>query len=207
MTSSVDFVPAALRVLVLYVLTHLDALGQLPLPTSQMSREQILSVLPPWLVAVIFVEDMKGAYRQCPVLPEHHCVSVIAFWHEEWQCIAYIILLGLPFGLSSAVINFNRVPTFGSAVLRRIAAVPASPFFDDTGAVDLFVASHSGQRGMQRIYALFGWKLDPLKSQPAGFLRIYLGTAVDLGAFLLDGHVKVDLKPGSLLGLVCFHLH
>ena len=142
------------------------------------------------------VEDMKNAYRQLPVLPAHACVAVVAYWNCELQQISYIVLRGLPFGLSSAVLNFNRVPVLGAAILRRMVALPASPFFDDAGGVDLAVARHSGQHAMQAIYSALAWRLDPDKSQPGGPQRVYLGMSADVGNVPTSGFMTVDLKPG-----------
>ena len=70
--------------------------------------EQIAALLPTWLAMLIAVEDMKAAYRQCPVAPCDLCFTVVAFWDCSLQQIMFVVLLGHPFGLSSAVLNFNR---------------------------------------------------------------------------------------------------
>ena len=43
----------------------------------------------------------------------------------------YTELFGLPFGLMSAVIQFNRVPCFIAACLRRLLLMLTSHYFDD----------------------------------------------------------------------------
>ena len=43
----------------------------------------------------------------------------------------YTELFGLPFGLMSDVIQFNRVPCFITACLRRLLLMMTSHYFDD----------------------------------------------------------------------------
>ena len=49
-------------------------------------------------------QDMKHAYRQSPVHPDHLCITCAAFWDHESQDLRFIVFQGLPFGLSSAVL-------------------------------------------------------------------------------------------------------
>ena len=126
--------------------------------------------LPPWCDFVLGIEDMKHAYRQCPIVPEQRCCSVIAFWDHAHQSIRFVVLNSLPFGLTSAVLNFNRSPALLTAVARRTTGCAASYFFDDSRVVDL-VAGQGFAQACLRVYSLAGVELDPDKSQvPAGFL-------------------------------------
>ena len=145
---------------------------------------------------LIGTEDMKHAYRQCPVHPDHLCVTCAAFWDHELQQHQFIILQGLPFGLSSAVLCFNRTPAFLSALCRRVAAAPVLQFFDDSGICDLAAAKGSAQAAVRACFKFSGNELDSNKSQPPADCRVYLGLSVNLGVACSAGCLSFDLKPG-----------
>ena len=79
----------------------------------------LMHALPGFLSFQLGAEDMQRAYRQCPVVPEHLCVSTVAYWGHEAQDHRLLILQGLPFGLCSSVLFFNRTPALLSAMRRR----------------------------------------------------------------------------------------
>ena len=174
-TYTVDVVPAIMRE-VMRLATEIDADN----PCKQ-------------LHFVIGTEDMENAYRQCPINPAHRCCSCVAFWDCTSESVKFIVLNGLPFGLSSAVLAFNRTPALLSSVARRCCAAPAVFFFDDTGVVDVSFAQGSAQAAVRLVYALAGAQLDPDKSQPPAQCRTFLGLSVNVG----DNQMcKFDLKPG-----------
>ena len=43
--------------------------------------------------------------------------------HADLHRVAYLRVFGHPYGLCSAVLNFNRLPTLLTAVVRRITSV------------------------------------------------------------------------------------
>ena len=132
-TYTVDVVPAIMRE-VMRLATEIDADN----PCKQ-------------LHFVIGTEDMKNAYRQCPINPAHRCCSCVAFWDCTSESVKFIVLNGLPFGLSSAVLAFNRTPALLSSVARRCCAAPAVFFFDDTGVVDVSFAQGSAQAAVRLV--------------------------------------------------------
>ena len=156
----------------------------------------ILKCLPSWVAFLLGTEDMISAYRQHPVLPSHYCVTSVAFWHKLANAIRYIILLGMPFGMSSAVINFCRTPALHIAFLRRCLSIASAAFFDDTGIVDLRASARSAQLRVQFTFGAAGTKLDPEKSQTMATQRVYLGLSVNVGMASSHGVVTFDLKPG-----------
>ena len=105
---------------------------------------------------VLGTEDMKHAYRQSPVHPSNLCVTCTAFWDHEAQDHRFIILQGLPFGLSLRSLCFNRTPAFLSALCRRTLASAVLQFFDDSGVCDLASARASAQAGLRKILLLAG---------------------------------------------------
>ena len=77
-TYTVDVVPAIMRE-VMRLATEIDADN----PCKQ-------------LHFVIGTEDMKNAYRQCPINPAHRCCSCVAFWDCTSESVKFIVLNGLP---------------------------------------------------------------------------------------------------------------
>ena len=154
------------------------------------------SCLPEWCDFVLGTEDMKNAYRQCPVHPQHRSCSTIAFWDHEVNDIRFVVLNGLPFGLSSSVLNFNRTPALLTAVARRFCGCAVAHFFDDSGIVDLSCSNGLAQAIVREVYALAGAHLDPAKSQSPAGCRTFLGLSVNVALAATAGVVEVDLKPG-----------
>ena len=152
--------------------------------------------LPEWFSLVLGTEDMKNAYRQCPILPAHRCCSVIAFWHCHSCRVKYIVLNGLPFGLSSAVLSFNRTPALLTAVARRFTGSAVAFFFDDSCVLDLAAGHGQAQAALREVYALMGAVLDPDKSQAPAGCRAFLGLSVNVAKASVAGVVEFELKDG-----------
>ena len=196
--------PAVIKLFLRILLNELLAQGLLPdYIQSTSTFHEILPFIPDWCSFVMGTEDMTQAYRQVPIDPEHACVCIVAFWHEAAQDVRFTMLHGHPYGLSSAVLNFNRTPALFTAVARRCACVLCDNFFDDTGIVDCPAACGSGQAFVRHAYSLAGALLDDSKSQPMCVQRVFLGVLADLGQVTETGVVVVDLKPGLRDALLC----
>ena len=117
---------------------------------------------PEYLSFQIGTEDMQHAYRQCPVSPQHLCVSTVAYWDHVADDHRFLVLHGPPFGLSSSVLCFNRTPALMTAVCRRWTASAVLQFFDDSGVCDLTCARGSGQAALRTCHSLAGIDLDSL---------------------------------------------
>ena len=94
-TTSVDFIPAAVHAVLWYVLGTVQRLRYDDIDTlDDLSLEQLLGLLPAWLVFELGTEDMKNAYRQNPVHPDHYRFVTVAFgttWTRlscSWFCWA-----------------------------------------------------------------------------------------------------------------------
>ena len=80
------------------------------------------------------VEDLPDAYRGVPLHPADArmaIVTFVAFWSTIAGAWEVAISRAMLFGLSAAVIHFNRKPTLAVAAGRRLGAVAAAAFFDD----------------------------------------------------------------------------
>ena len=181
-TTSVDIVPAIVRYTFQLACHYWGSVSQMSAPR--------------WCEFVLGTEDMRQAYRQCPVLPLHRCCSVVAFWHAESDDVRFVILNGLPFGLSSAVLSFNRTPALLTALARRFCGCAAAHFFDDSGIVDFAVGHGHSQALLREVYTLAGALLDTAKSQPPADTRVFLGLQVNVALAAAAGIVEIDLKPG-----------
>jgi hypothetical protein len=195
-TSSPDFIAAAGRAFLTEVLLMMQLQGHAPPDVLRCEDlASLCSYLPEWSGLEVGTDDMKDAYRQCPNEPQDHCIVVVAFWDEDEQTVRYAILRGMPFGFSSAVLNFNRTPAMATAVARRMAGTMAASFFDDTGVVDCKGGVGSAQASVATVYKSIGAALAPPKRQPMASQRVFLGLMSDLGKAHTEGYMFFDVKP------------
>ena len=142
--------------------------------------------------------DMTSAYRQIAVAPEHSRFSVIAVYSPVSKSWVYGELDGFPFGVTPAVLEFNRIPAFLTAVSRRWLAIPVVSFYDDFKIIGVQAGGGSEDRSFQEVVSLTGYKLDPPKHQPPATSCVFLGT---LETYAPEGEVDtlaLRPKPGRL---------
>ena len=147
---------------------------------------------------VFSTQDMTSAYRQIAVMPEQLCFSVVAVYDPHSGSWVYGELCGLPFGVSPAVLEFNRVPAFLVAAARRWLAIPVISFYDDFKILGLHLAGGDEDMMFHKLVALVGYLLDPTKHQPPSASCTFLGT---LETYSPDGQTDVLAlrpKPGRL---------
>eukprot|EP00971_Amphidinium_carterae_P285171 5660863-Amphidinium_carterae.1 len=86
-------------------------------------------------------EDMEDAYRRIPVATVHRRFNVIALRppQSEGCGLHFVPCHCMPFGLKSAVVNFNRTAELAVGALRRLCAILAWHCFDDTGFLQLAI--------------------------------------------------------------------
>ena len=68
-----------------------------------------------------FGTDMSSAYRQLPNAPSEAQAMIVCFFDPDCKDLRFARLKAHPYGLSAAVINFNRVPAIMTALVRRAA--------------------------------------------------------------------------------------
>ena len=115
---------------------------------------------PPWAQPFLGTSDMSAAYRQIPNHPEEAAATIVAYFDREADELRYAALKAHPYGLASAVLNFNRTPCFLTALTRRVAAACAANYFDDSGALDFISARGSAQSFLWQAYTP-QTKMDP----------------------------------------------
>ena len=109
--------------------------------------------------------DMKSAYRQLSTHPSQQHMTIVAVWDVALNRWRFAVANALLFGLSGAVLHFNRVPTLLVAFMRRWFAVATQAFFDDFRIVDLHCARGSAVKWFDKVMAWLGWRFDPEKNQ------------------------------------------
>ena len=81
-------------------------------------------------------DDPAGAYRGIPNSEAQLGQCVVAIINPSTNCIELYVSYAHLFGLTAAVVNFNRLPELLTAASRRIGMVTTWHFFDDQGVVD-----------------------------------------------------------------------
>ena len=122
---------------------------------------------------------MKAAYRQVPVHPETSRFSVVAVYCPAMQAWRYGLLDGLAFGLTSAVLHFNRLPAFVEALPRRRLAIPVTNFFDDFKVTEPAECQGSADASFLALTRALGVVIDPEKRQLPGRTCTFLGASED----------------------------
>ena len=74
---------------------------------------------------------MKKAFRQVRIHEDSLRFCVIAVWDPRSKQWVFFQMFAMPFGLTSAVLQFNRVSAFLVALARRWFALPILGFYDD----------------------------------------------------------------------------
>ena len=138
-----------------------------------------------------YIRDMKSAYRQIPV-EEHRGFSTVAVWSPPDKGWRFFSLASLAFGLSAAVIQFNRVPAFLVAFLRRMLFIPTINFYDDFKFFDVLCSCGSAKTFFDKAIAFFGPAFDPAKDQSSSTMVTFLGGTVDMSDIAND---MITLKP------------
>ena len=109
------------------------------------------------------------------------------------------------FGLSAAVIKFNRLPELTTAICRRIGCASSWHFFDDQGTLDfegVLQGTHNEQ-GMSAselvdfVYKLVGRPFKKGKRLPPSSTQVHLGFKNELTDFQ-HNEVMLELKPRKL---------
>ena len=142
----------------------------------------------PWLEVVAGTEDLWKGYRQNHPLKDHMCVNIITFVHPHSKKRVYAQLYGLPFGLTSAVNQFNRAPQLFAAVCRRVFSMVAGHYFDDSIQFEYAHLAGAHKTLFIRILETFGVLIGHHKRQHMTSMPRFLGMVTDLSR-LNDEHV------------------
>ena len=117
------------------------------------------------------------------------------------QTVRFMELFGHPFGLASAVLNYNRGPELQVAVARQLLAAPTVHFYDDNLTFGLNCEKGSAQISFKALCELLGVELDPDKHARMSSAFVYTGAAFDMSSAISLGVVTVSPKPGRVDGI------
>jgi hypothetical protein len=126
---------------------------------------------------LVSTQDMWKAYRQIPCHHSHLRYMTVMVWHPARKEWVFGESMGLLFGITGAVLSFNRVPALVVALARRWLAIPVQNFFDDLRIMDLARSNGSANRFFCiLVEEILGFKLDSGKEQLPSHRAVFLGT-------------------------------
>ena len=120
-------------------------------------------------------DDWPDAYRYTPFDPVQRLMAVVIFWHAQWQTPALALYRGLLFGLSGAVVAFNRFSKFTQHMGRQLLFILLSMYFDDASYQDWTSCGQSAQYHLQRVLTALGRPFALAKRQEMSKEADFLG--------------------------------
>ena len=119
-----------------------------------------------------------GIHPWCLIIQADGCI--VAYWCPDAGEVRFKRYFGHLFGLPLAVISFNRWSRFLQAIIRRVAIVLISFYFDDATFLDLASTAHSAQTAVGGIASSLGSPFSEGKSQDMASTGDVLGLFHDL---------------------------
>ena len=154
----------------------------------------------------ISLRDLTMAYRTIPTAQPWY--GAFAFFNPVADPPGPELYFtpGHNFGLTSAVVNFNRYPEFAVVALRALFDVPAEHFYDDFIVPDLAVGGDTAFLAVGEILNASGCRrrpdalirapeIDPGKDQHPGPSNTVLGVITDLSRAHTHGQVLFRADP------------
>ena len=122
---------------------------------------------------VASTEDLQRAYRQVPVAQEHlkYNISIVPYMGQ----VRFVAIFALVFGLSSAVLQFNKIACFLTLYLRLGMGLLVVNYFDDYLAVQMANVAAFAKRMLYAIVIICGWYIDPAKGCTPSSVVKWLG--------------------------------
>lgn len=148
----------------------------------------------------IGTDDISAAYRRLPCA--HPETTVVAVWDPERGAVAYYTMDGHNFGLSAAVLSFNRVSQLIATVARRFFGVAVAAYFDDFCVVEPEFAGATGKRAIRALSQLLGMEFSREKDVRMAVANPFLGVIADFSSYSTEGAVVLRPKPTRVSNLV-----
>lgn len=126
--------------------------------------------------------DVKAAYRQLGICPEHLHAAWICVYRPDTGKPAFFRLHALPFGASSSVSNFLRCAEAIKRLGTQLLFVTWTSFFDDYIVVCPEDCAAETDKAVRIFFQLLGWRLalEPEKRKPFATKFQALGVVFDL---------------------------
>ena len=147
-------------------------------------------------------EDMKSAYRQVALLPEHVRFAITAVYNPFSEKVDLHEIYGQPFGAGHAVPNFCRVAEWLSRLIARCFRLAVDHFFDDFFVVEPSTTIQVAAFCLRETFQLLGFTLDTEKSQPPSEVVAILGVLFNTASLTSQRVLAVEAKPTRLQGLL-----
>jgi hypothetical protein len=112
-----------------------------------------------------WVLDESKAYRQIGVRPDHRKYSVIAMMDPEKEELAYFVMIGHSFGLTSAVYNYNRRSALLNDIMVDIFKLVAASYYDDKFGFETEETIEEAFEIVKGLHAMLGVWFDLVKCQ------------------------------------------
>ena len=127
------------------------------------------------------VADLKNAYKQVAVAPEHKSFNIIAVYDPYSKQTKLFRALALMFGQTAAVYAFLRISRALAAIGSQLLSLFLVEYFDDFTQVEAAVLGDSSQIALEGLLGLLGWKVadSESKRKPAKELFLALGVQID----------------------------
>jgi len=145
-------------------------------------------------------EDMKGAYRQVPLMFSQIIAAITAVLNTSGGFDLYE-MFGQPFGAGHAVPNFYRVAEWLCRATRRYFSIVMDHFFDDFFIVEPQFSIQSAVFCFRRACQLLGFELDSAKSQMPACMCGILGVLFNTSAIRSERKLFVQSKPSRISNL------
>ena len=142
------------------------------------------------------LDDETSAYRYKPTSPLDSNFLIIGLYHPLDKGPRYMELYGHPFGLSSAVLNYNRGPELQTAAMRQLLRVPFLHYYDDGLILGLRHEKASGQESYGNLCKLLGVKLDVEKRHNMSDKVNFTGAEFTLDKVFSEGRLGLAPKEG-----------
>ena len=146
-------------------------------------------------------EDMKSAYRQIAIRPDHVRFSITAVYDPDAKCVNLHEIYGQPFGAGHAVPNFCRVAEWLCRCIRRLFKSSLDHFFDDFFVVEPTATIAISTFCIRESFKLLGFSLDPDKSQPPSEVAAVLGVLFNTESLSSQKVLRVQAKPSRVRNL------
>ena len=140
--------------------------------------------------------DLKSAYKQFPIFPDHRKYSVLVLKRPTDGKAMGFVSKTLPFGSVASVLHFNRV----ARLLHKIGLemdIPWTNYYDDFPVVDLKILSEHTAAAARALTSLLGFECSLDKELPFSTNTEMLGVVLNLEDSS-KGIIKVSNKPSRM---------
>ena len=148
------------------------------------------------------VADLKNAYKQVAVAPEHKSFNVIAVYDPIGKQTRLFRALSLMFGQTAAVYAFLRISRAIAALGTRLFSLFLVEYFDDFTQVESSQLGDSAQETFEEMLSIIGWQVADTQSKrkPMSTLFLALGIQVDFDKSD-EGYIILRPKDGRIDGI------